>query len=272
MCKVKDNVKEKLIFRSYLNMKVTFLGTGTSQGVPVIACTCPVCSSGDKKNKRLRCSIHIETGNLQFVIDTGPDFRQQMLRAGIKKIDAILYTHEHKDHTAGLDDIRAYNYVLERAIDIYLSEHVEKALKREFAYIFDADKYPGIPQVVLHRINNSPFMLGAQQITPIQVTHYKLPVFGYRIDDFCYITDAKTIPATERQKMKGLKCLVINALRKETHTSHLTLQEALDIIADVKPAMAYITHISHQLGLHADIEAELPEGVHLAWDGLELSF
>jgi phosphoribosyl 1,2-cyclic phosphate phosphodiesterase len=251
-------------------MKVTFLGTGTSQGVPVIACGCAVCKSNDSRDKRLRCSIALEFNGHLVVIDTGPDFRQQMLRQGIQKLDAVIYTHEHKDHTAGLDDIRAFNYFMGRPIDLYLSEYVEQALRREFAYIFDDDKYPGIPQVDLHQLKNEPFLLFGQEVIPIQVNHYKLPVFGYRIGDFCYITDAKTIAAEERSKLKGLKYLVINALRKETHTSHLTLQEALDIIAEVKPEYALITHISHQLGLHQDIEAELPENVKLAYDGLEL--
>lgn len=249
-------------------MKITFLGTGTSQGVPVIACSCHVCASKDSRDKRLRSSILVELNDHQFVVDTGPDFRQQMLRCNQQKLDAVLYTHEHKDHTAGLDDIRAFNYFMGKPVDLYLSEHVEQALRREFAYIFDEDKYPGIPQIVLHRIRNEPFQLFGTEIIPIQVTHYKLPVMGFRIGNFCYITDAKTISAPERNKMRGLKYLVLNALRHERHTSHLTLQEALEIIDDLQPEQTYLTHISHQLGRHHDIEKTLPDGVRLAYDGL----
>jgi phosphoribosyl 1,2-cyclic phosphate phosphodiesterase len=249
-------------------MKVTFLGTGTSQGVPVIACGCHVCVSADERNKRLRCSVLIELNNQRLIIDTGPDFRQQMLRQKVQSLNAVLYTHEHKDHTAGLDDIRAFNYFMGTSIDLYLNEYVERAIRREFAYIFEEEKYPGIPQVELIRIKNDPFELFGTSVIPVEVSHYKLPVFGFRFGNFCYITDAKTISAHERNKIRGLKVLVINALRREPHASHLTLDEALDIIDDVRPEIAYITHISHQLGLHTEVESELPANVKLAYDGL----
>lgn len=249
-------------------MKVTFLGTGTSQGVPVIACGCHVCVSADERNKRLRCSVLIELNNQRLIIDTGPDFRQQMLRQKVQSLNAVLYTHEHKDHTAGLDDIRAFNYFMGTSIDLYLNEYVERAIRREFAYIFEEEKYPGIPQVELIRIKNEPFELFGTSVIPVEVSHYKLPVFGFRFGNFCYITDAKTISAHERNKIRGLKVLVINALRREPHASHLTLDEALDIIDDVRPEIAYITHISHQLGLHTEVESELPANVKLAYDGL----
>jgi phosphoribosyl 1,2-cyclic phosphate phosphodiesterase len=249
-------------------MKVTFLGTGTSQGVPVIACGCHVCVSADERNKRLRCSVLIELNNQRLIIDTGPDFRQQMLRQKVQSLNAVLYTHEHKDHTAGLDDIRAFNYFMGTSIDLYLNEYVERAIRREFAYIFEEEKYPGIPQVELIRIKNEPFELFGTSVIPVEVSHYKLPVFGFRFGNFCYITDAKTISVHERNKIRGLKVLVINALRREPHASHLTLDEALDIIDDVRPEIAYITHISHQLGLHTEVESELPANVKLAYDGL----
>lgn len=252
-------------------MKVTFLGTGTSQGIPLIGCKCKVCNSPDFKDKRLRVSVLIEINNNHFVIDTGPDFRQQMLREKVSKIDAVLFTHEHKDHIAGLDDIRAYNYILKRKMEVYASENVQAALKREFHYIFDGDNYPGIPQINLNTIDNSPFSINDINITPIQVYHYKLPVFGFRIEDFIYITDANLIPDEEKDKMRGAKIIVINALRKEKHVSHFTLQQAIDLMQELKPEKAYFTHISHQLGLHEEVNKELPEFIELAYDGLEVN-
>jgi phosphoribosyl 1,2-cyclic phosphate phosphodiesterase len=251
-------------------MKVTFLGTGTSQGVPVIACNCEVCKSDNPKDNRLRCSVYVETKQGNFVIDTGPDFRQQMLRNNITKLDAVLYTHEHKDHTAGMDDIRAFNYFQQKHMDMYLTEQVEEALRREFAYVFAENKYPGIPLLNLRRITEHPFEMMGMQFIPIPVSHYIMPVFGYRFGSFCYITDAKTINPKEFDKMQGLDVLVINALRRETHVSHLTLNEALEIIRKVKPKKAYLTHLSHQMGLHDEISRELPENVELAYDGLEI--
>lgn len=252
-------------------MKITFLGTGTSQGVPVIACPCPVCKSIDPRDKRLRCSVLLEADGQHVVIDTGPDFRQQMLREQVKQLHAVVFTHEHKDHIAGLDDIRAFNYLMGKVMNIYLTDYVEAALRREFAYIFAEDKYPGIPLIQLNRIENKPFSVCGMHFTPIEVMHYKLPVFGYRVGDFSYVTDAKSIADEEKKKLVGSKVLVINALRKETHISHFTLDEALELIAEVNPQMAYLTHLSHQMGLHAEVEKDLPPNVKIAYDGLVLN-
>lgn len=251
-------------------MKVTFLGTGTSQGVPVIACNCEVCTSKDPRDKRLRSSIIVHHNNNNLLVDTGPDFRQQMLREKIKHLDAVLFTHEHKDHVAGLDDIRAFNFFQKKYMDIYLSKHVEDALRREFAYIFAENKYPGIPLINLHRIDNAPFRLLDLDVTPIEVIHYIMPVFGYRFNDFSYVTDAKTIAQSELEKLKNSKVLVLNALRKESHVSHLTLDEALEVIEYIKPQKAYLTHMSHQMGLHEKVEYQLPKHVKLAYDGLQI--
>jgi phosphoribosyl 1,2-cyclic phosphate phosphodiesterase len=253
-------------------MKVTFLGTGTSQGIPVIACQCEVCKSSDPKDNRLRCSVLLSFENKNIVIDTGPDFRQQMLRNKVRNLDAVLYTHEHKDHIAGLDDVRAFNYFQSKHMDVYLTKDVESALKREFAYVFAEDKYPGIPLLNLHTIENRPFEIYGKKFLPVEVKHYKMPVFGYRFDNFAYITDAKTIDKTELDKLFGLDYLVINALRHETHISHLTLKEALDIIKYLSPKNAFLTHISHQLGLQSVVSKTLPSNVYLAFDGLEISY
>jgi phosphoribosyl 1,2-cyclic phosphate phosphodiesterase len=252
-------------------LKITFLGTGTSQGVPVIACDCRVCTSSDKHDKRLRVSVLIETKEKTIVIDSGPDFRYQMLRAEVKHLDAILFTHEHKDHVAGLDDVRAFNYKQQSAIDIYAHKRVQNALYREFHYVFSPNKYPGIPRLELHDINdNEPLSIGDLEIIPISVMHFQLPVYGFRIGGFTYITDAKTISEMEKEKMKGSEVLVINALQKESHISHLTLEEALDIAAEIGAEKTYLTHISHRMGKHREIEKELPMGVYPAYDGLEL--
>jgi len=253
-------------------MKVTLLGTGTSQGVPVIACSCHVCSSTDPKDKRLRCSVLIETDNANYVIDTGPDFRQQMLRAKVQKLDAVLFTHEHKDHTAGLDDIRAFNFKQRADMEVYAHPRVQAALKLEFSYIFAETKYPGIPQVNLRNISKeNPIPTDEGDLfIPIEVMHYKLPVLGFRINNFTYITDAKTIASEELDKIKGTEVLVINALRKEEHISHFNLDEAIDIINTINPKKAYLTHISHLFGRHEEIENELPENVYVAYDGLTL--
>lgn len=254
-------------------MKVTFLGTGTSQGVPVIACECEVCSSADKHNNRLRVSVLIEQGGRSVVIDSGPDFRYQMLRAGVKRLDAILFTHEHKDHVAGLDDVRAFNYKQQTEIEVYAHKRVQDALKQEFHYIFSEAKYPGIPRLELHEIkDDEPFEVAGIQIIPISVMHFKLPVFGFRIGEFSYITDAKTISEAERLKLIGSKVLVINALQKESHVSHLTFDEALELAKAIGAEKTYLTHISHRLGTYEKISEELPEGVYLAYDGLELEF
>jgi len=249
-------------------LKITFLGTGTSQGIPVIGCGCAVCQSLDYRNNRLRVSVLIETGDKTIVIDSGPDFRYQMLRAKVKDLDAILFTHEHKDHIAGLDDIRPFNYLLHKVIDIYATERVQDALRREFAYIFADTKYHGLPQITLHTVTAQPFEVGNTTIVPIEVMHYKLPVVGYRINDFTYITDAKTITEESLQKIKGSKVLVINALQKQDHISHFTFDEAITFAEKVGAEMTYFTHMSHNLGLHEEIEKELPSNIRLAYDGL----
>jgi len=251
--------------------KITFLGTGTSQGVPVIACNCRVCQSTDLKDKRLRSSVMVEINGKIIIIDTGPDFRQQMLRENVKDIDAVLFTHEHKDHVAGLDDVRAYNFVLKKRIDVYAERRVQEALEREFAYIFAEYKYPGIPEINMHLIDNSGFEIHGIQITPVRVNHYELPVFGYRIGDFAYLTDVKTIPKEEKTKLKNLEVLIINALRKETHISHLNLDEAVDLINELKPKRAYLTHLSHRFGLHAEEEPDLPDNILIGYDGLQIN-
>ncbi|MCZ4693910.1 MBL fold metallo-hydrolase [Ancylomarina euxinus] len=251
-------------------MKLTFLGTGTSQGIPIIACKCPVCLSTDKKDKRLRTSAMVEVDGQNIVIDSGPDFRYQMLRAQIEKLDAILFTHEHKDHTAGLDDVRAFNWVNKKAVDIYAEERVQASLKQEFAYVFAEFRYPGIPQLKLWTVENKTFYINGTEIVPIRAKHFKLPVYGYRIDGLAYITDANYISDKEKEKLQGLKVLVLNALRKEKHLSHFTLAEALALIEELKPEKAYLTHFSHQLGFHEEISKELPENVFMAYDGLKI--
>lgn len=252
-------------------MKITFLGTGTSQGVPLIACPCNVCQSIDPHNKRLRTSILVEDKGKVIVIDTGPDFRAQMLREKVKQLDAVVFTHEHKDHTAGFDDIRAFNFISKKRIDVYASARVQEAIKREYAYIFSDFKYPGIPEINLFLLRNEPTIIHGIELLPVEVLHYKLPVFGYRMGDFTYITDANYISDEEKEKIKGSKVLVLNALRREPHVSHFTFDEALKVIEEIKPERAYLTHISHQLGLHAEVSKELPDGVELAYDGLRIT-
>ena len=252
--------------------KVTFLGTGTSQGIPMIACACAVCQSSDEKDKRLRVSIHVEIGGKSFIIDTGPDFRQQVLRAGIKRLDAVLYTHEHKDHTAGMDDVRGFNFHQQSTIPLYARAQVIEQLKREFAYAFGENKYPGVPEIDVYEIDGTPFTVQGIDIQPIFVKHYYLDVLGFRFGNFAYVTDANSIEDGEKDKLRDLDVLVINALRKTTHVSHFTLAEALDLIAELKPKQAYITHISHQMGFHQEVQKELPPHVSLAYDGLVLTF
>jgi phosphoribosyl 1,2-cyclic phosphate phosphodiesterase len=251
-------------------LKITFLGTGTSQGVPVIACKCLVCQSSDPRDKRLRSSILVSSGDTNVVIDTGPDFRQQMLRENIENLDAVVFTHEHKDHTAGLDDVRAYNFFSDQPMNVYATSRVQEALKKEFSYIFSNHDYPGIPKITMHTIDSKPFTVGDLDFMPVKVMHYKLPVLGFRIGDFTYITDANYISDEEKDKIKGSKVMVMNALRKEPHISHFTLDEAVSIIGELKPGKAYLTHISHQLGLHGEIEKELPAHVRCAFDGLSI--
>lgn len=251
-------------------MKITFLGTGTSQGVPLIGCNCRVCSSNNPKDKRLRSSVLIESNDQSIVIDTGPDFRQQMLREKVSTLNAVLFTHEHKDHIAGMDDIRAYNFILKKKIEVYATVNVQQALRREFHYIFSDEKYPGIPEINLHTITDEPFKVGEIEVLPIVVKHYKLPVLGFRIGDFTYITDANYISDSEKEKIKGSKVVVLNALRREKHISHFTFKEAIELMEEFKPEKGYFTHISHQLGLHDRVEEELPDFIRLAYDGLKL--
>ena len=251
-------------------MTITFLGTGTSQGVPVIACNCEVCTSANPDDKRLRTSILIEGEGKVIVIDSGPDFRYQMLRANVHHLDAIVFTHEHKDHIAGLDDIRAFNYKQNGPVDVYADLRVQASLKREFYYIFEEFKYPGIPQLNLHTIGLEPFSIGKINFIPIEVMHYKLPVLGFRINDFTYITDAKTVSEKEREKIKGSEILVVNALQKQSHISHFTLDEAIAFAEEMGAEKTYFTHISHRLGKHEDISKVLPEHIELAYDGLRL--
>ena len=249
-------------------MKVKIIGTGTSQGVPVIACSCQVCQSTDPNDKRLRAAALIDVDGVSIVIDAGPDFRQQMLREKVKNIDAILITHEHRDHIAGLDDVRAFNFMNQKPVDIYAEARVQEAIKSDFAYSFADKKYPGSPQINLHELTLDPFEIKGVKIIPIRVFHYKLPVYGFRIGDFSYITDANYISEEEMEKLHGTKYLVINALRKRSHISHYSLSESLEIIKELSPKRAYITHISHQMGLHHDVNEELPQGISLAYDGL----
>ncbi len=248
-------------------MKITFLGTGTSQGVPVIACKCRVCSSQNIKDKRLRTSLLIETKSTKVVIDSGPDFRQQMLRSHVDNLDAIIFTHGHKDHIAGLDDVRAYNHIQQDAMNIYADELTQTNIKKEFSYIFDNQQYPGVPKVNLNTISpDMKFRIKEIEFETIQVTHYKLPVLGFRFNDFTYITDANFISAEELKKINNTKYLVLNALREEPHISHFTLAEAIDIAQKVKAQQTYFTHISHQLGLHDEVEKKLPQNIKLAYD------
>lgn len=251
-------------------MKLTFLGTGTSQGVPVIACPCDVCSSPDHRDKRLRSSFLVEIDGLTIVIDAGPDFRQQMLGACVTNLSAILLTHEHYDHLAGLDDIRAFNWVQKKPTDIYAEERVNQSVREVFSYVFASKKYPGIPQMILHPIDEEPFMIGYVHVVPIRGLHYRLPVLGFRIGKMAYLTDFNSLPNTELEKLKDLDVLIINALRREPHVSHFTMDEALSVISEVKPVHAYLTHISHQMGRYSDVEKLLPDNVFLAYDGLSL--
>ncbi|MEQ9298890.1 MAG: MBL fold metallo-hydrolase [Cyclobacteriaceae bacterium] len=251
-------------------MTITFLGTGTSQGVPVIACSCDVCRSLDFRDKRLRSSIHIQVDGLSLVVDTGPDFRQQMLRERINWLDAVLFTHEHKDHTAGMDDVRSFNFKQKMDMPIYGRKSVLEQLQREFAYVFAEKKYPGVPRVVTQEIDNSEFKVGETPVLPIEVMHYKLPVFGFRIGDFTYITDANSISEEEKKKVIGSKVVVLNALQKDYHISHFTLEEAVDLAEELGAERTYFTHISHRLGKHKEVAKELPEGIFLAQDGLKV--
>lgn len=249
-------------------MKVTFLGTGTSQGVPMIACNCNVCSSNDWKDKRLRTSIMLTTEKANVVIDSGPDFRWQMLRNKVQRLDAVVFTHEHKDHIAGLDDVRAFNFKQKKPMQVFATQNVQIALKREYHYVFSGVKYPGLPKIEMIEINSKPFQIEDIELLPIKVMHYKLPVLGFRVKDFAYITDANFIDEKEMEKLKGVKILILNALRKEKHISHFTLDEAVALVKKIQPQQAYFTHISHLMGKHDEVNKELPENIALAYDGL----
>lgn len=251
-------------------MRITFLGTGTSQGVPVIGCKCEVCCSNDFRDRRLRSSVMVETEGARLIIDAGPDFRYQMLRENIDHIDAVLITHGHKDHIGGLDDLRPFNYLMRKPVEVYAAADVHHDIRRDFFYAFEEERYPGIPEMNLHFIDNLPFNIGPVEIIPVEVEHYHLKVLGFRIKQFAYITDASRIPVAEMEKLKGLEILVINALRLEPHISHFSLGEALEVIKQLQPKHAYLTHISHRLGKHAGVEPQLPDGVFLAYDRLQV--
>ena len=251
-------------------MTITFLGTGTSQGIPIIGSEHPVCLSKNPKDKRLRVSILVEWDDYIFVVDCGHVFRQQLLNAKVNRIDGIIFTHEHADHTMGLDDIRPF-FFRQGDISLYANKRVFKALEKRFDYIFTSEKkYPGVPSVIKHEISNSAFRAGNLDVWPIDGLHYKLQVFGFRFSDFAYLTDMKTISKKEMKKLKNLEVLVVNALREEPHISHFNLEEALGFIAEVKPKRAYLTHISHHMGFHDDVQQKLPKNVFLAYDNLQI--
>ncbi len=272
--------------------RIIFLGTGTSQGIPMIGCNCHVCSSTSRKDKRLRSSAYIEYEGFKILIDCGPDFRQQMLNEGIKELDAVLLTHNHKDHTGGLDDIRAFNYFSNKPFPIYSEPRVQDSLKMEYSYAFAENKYPGVPEYNLQTISEEPFYITKKdsngveksiKIIPIRVMHFKLPILGFRIGDLIYITDAKTIPESEYAKMEGAKILVINAIRYEPHMSHFCFDEAVEQAAKINAEATYITHQSHQIGTHKEVteqiekryrdgEQVMPKKIAPAYDGLELEF
>ena len=253
-------------------MKITFLGTGTSQGIPVIACKCIVCSSSDSRDSRLRSSLLISHGDHSYVIDAGPDFRQQMLREKVDRLDAILLTHEHKDHTGGMDDVRAYNFISRKPMDIYCDSSVKAAIMNDYGYVFSGDNYPGVPRIELHSLEDGPFVLNGMEFIPVPALHNQLTVYGFRVGDLTYLTDVSQVPAGSMKIIRGSRFLVINALRKTKHMSHFSLPEAIDLVKELSPERAFITHIGHQMGLHADVSKELPGGIELAYDGLSLEF
>ncbi len=251
-------------------MKLTFLGTGTSQGVPVIACRCRVCRSVDERDRRLRTSALLTTDDGKHILfDIGPDFRQQMLRQKVESLDAIMVTHAHRDHVAGLDDVRSFNYVQHKNMDVYLNAIAKHALMRDYGYIFEHHDYPGLPEADLHEVD-APFVAAGVTVVPVKAMHKDLPILAFRVGEMAYITDANHIAPEELEKLKGVKVMVINALRRQKHFSHFSLPEALEVIDKVQPEQAYLTHISHEMGLHSEVEKTLPEGVFLAYDNLEV--
>jgi phosphoribosyl 1,2-cyclic phosphate phosphodiesterase len=256
---------------AYPPLTFTFLGTGTSGGIPMIACDCIVCRSTNKKDKRLRSSLLVRSATTTLVVDTGPDFRYQMLRAEVKNLDAIIFTHPHKDHVAGLDDVRAYNFFSGKPMEVYANEMTQEVLIREFPYAFADTKYPGVPEIKLNTIDYEPFVVGDIPVLPVMVWHMKMPVMGFRFGKFTYITDANRIEPAEMEKIKGTEVLALNALRKEKHISHFTLDEAIKVSQEIDAAKTYFTHLSHQMGLHEEINNELPDRVELAYDGLVIS-
>ena len=251
--------------------RLTFLGTGTSQGVPMIGCGCEVCHSRDSRDKRLRASALVEHEGLTILVDAGPDFRQQMLRAEVSHLDAILLTHNHKDHTGGLDDIRAFNYLEKKASEIYCEKYVEDSLRLEYSYAFVENKYPGAPEWHVHNIDDRPFRIKGVEIIPIRGMHYKLPVLGYRFGNIAYCTDMNHIPEEEFEKLRGLDHFIINCVRYGKHISHFSLEEAVETAVKVGARHSWITHLSHQLPTYNELASELPDGIQPAYDGLVIS-
>ena len=252
-----------------MQTKITFLGTGTSQGVPLIGCDCEVCLSDDARDKRLRTSIIIERGDTVVVVDSGPDFRQQMLREKVKKLDGLVFTHEHKDHIAGMDDIRAFNFINKKPVDVYCTKQVETALRREFFYAFEND-YPGVPELNIYNFNDEAFTIGDITLLPIKVFHAQLEIRGFRIGDFTFITDANFISEKEKKKIEGSKVMVINALRRNSHPTHFNLDQALFLLDELKIEQGYLIHLSHQMGKHERVSSELPNQRFVAYDGLQI--
>jgi phosphoribosyl 1,2-cyclic phosphate phosphodiesterase len=256
---------------AYPPLTFTLLGTGTSGGIPMIACNCEVCTSSNKKDKRLRSSLLVRSSTTTLVVDSGPDFRYQMLRENVKHLDAIVFTHPHKDHVAGLDDVRAYNFFSRKPMQVYANELTQEVLIREFPYAFADTKYPGVPEIRLNTIDYEPFVVGDIPVTPVMVWHMKMPVLGFRFGDFTYITDANRIDVEEMKKLSGTKVLILNTLRKEKHISHFTLDEGVNLARRINANHTYFTHLSHQMGLHDEVSKGLPDGVELAYDGLVIS-